>query len=307
MTNQPLFRGLYTAIVTPFREGKLGSTILDMPAYERIVRTNLNYGVDGIVVCGTTGESPTLSTRERSRLIGNTISISDGKPVIVGTGSNSTRETIEMSRKAEDLGASGLLVVTPYYNRPTQEGLFRHFKEIARETNLPIILYDVPKRTGSEIAVETLCRLVEDRDCRNIIGIKDASGSNLRTSDLIREARAIRADFAVYSGDDKRTVEVMWAGGDGVISVASNIIPRSMSEMVQACLDKKWDFAEGTAHKLEKIFDALACDTNPIPIKRMLSAKGFCKEIYRLPLCELSDANKELVDRVADTLRPVGL
>ena len=290
-----MFRGTYTAIVTPFRDGAL-----DEAALSRLVEWQVESGISGIVPVGTTGESPTLDNAEHNRAIELTAQTVRGRcKVIGGTGSNSTSEAISLTAAAQKAGADGALLVAPYYNKPTQEGLFRHYQAVAASTGLPIILYSIPARCGVEIAVDTVARLA--RECPNIIAIKEAGGSVERVSQL---RAALPAEFTILSGDDGLTLAFMAVGAQGVISVASNIIPTEMVRMVRA-------FAEGrAAEALElharfyPLFRDLFIETNPIPIKTALSLAGRISGEFRLPLCEMAPANAA---KLLATLRNLNL
>jgi 4-hydroxy-tetrahydrodipicolinate synthase len=279
-----MFTGTYTAIVTPFKNGKI-----DELALERLIKNQIKAGVDGVVPVGTTGESPTVDYEEHLHVIALTIKFAAGKiKVLAGTGANSTREAIHLTREAEKLGADGSLQVSPYYNKPTQEGLFQHYREIARNTKLPIMLYSIPGRSGIEIGIDTVRRLAAE--CKNIIGIKEAGGSCDRVSYL---RAALGPKFEILSGDDSLTVPFMSVGAQGVISVASNIIPREISQMVNA-------FASGNAKKALQIHQKyyqllkdLFIETSPIPVKAALAMMGQIEEEYRLPLVPISAKNRE--------------
>jgi 4-hydroxy-tetrahydrodipicolinate synthase len=290
-----MFRGTYTAIVTPFRDGSL-----DEPAFTRLVEWQIESGITGIVAVGTTGESPTLDNSEHTRVIELTVRTARGRcKVIGGTGSNSTREAITLTEEAEKAGADGVLLVTPYYNKPTQEGLFRHFKAIAASTKLPVILYSVPGRCGIEIAVETAVRLA--RECPNVVSIKEAGGSVDRVSQL---RAALPAQFTILSGDDSIALPSMCAGAEGVISVASNIIPREMARMVQAFAEGRLDEASALHARFYPLFRALTLETNPIPIKTAVSLADRISGEFRLPLCEMAPANAA---KLLATLRNLNL
>jgi 4-hydroxy-tetrahydrodipicolinate synthase len=284
------FRGAYTAIITPFDEKER----VDYDALEALIEMQINNGVDGIIVCGTTGESPTLNHFEHSDVIRFVIDrVRKRIKVIAGTGSNSTKEAIELSKNAELDEADALLLVNPYYNKPTQEGLYRHFKAISDSVHTPIILYNIKGRTGVNVETPTLLRLI--KDCPNIIGVKEASGD----LNQIKEVIAKKPDyFTVLSGDDSLTFDVIKSGGDGIISVASNIIPKEVSELTNLCLSGNFSDAQKLNEKLAPIFKACFIETSPIPIKSMLAMKGLCKEVYRLPLCELMPQNRIKVEQV---------
>jgi 4-hydroxy-tetrahydrodipicolinate synthase len=285
-----MFRGLYTAIVTPFTINEN----VDEGALKKLIDFNLAGGVDGIVPCGTTGESPTLTHDEHDRVIELTVEHVNGRAkVLAGTGSNSTREAIRLSKHARKAGADALLLVTPYYNKPTQEGMYRHFREIAESVSLPSIIYNIKGRTGINLETDTLVRLMTD--CANIVGVKEASGDLNQMKDVI--ARKTK-EFSVLSGDDNMTLPLIKAGGDGVISVASNIIPTQMARLVKLGLEGKFSEAEALEKEIAPLFAVEFIETNPIPIKYMLSQKGMCNEVYRLPICELRPPNKEKVQAV---------
>ena len=278
-----MFTGTYTAIVTPFRAGQL-----DEAAVARLVQGQIQGGVDGIVPVGTTGESPTVDFDEHIRVIELAVRFAAGKiKVLAGTGANSTTEAIGLTIAAEKAGADGSLQVAPYYNKPTPEGLYQHFKAIAQNTNLPIILYSIPGRCGIEIAVPTVKRLAAD--CKNIIGIKEAGGNADRVSQL---RAALGPKFIILSGDDALTLPFMAVGAQGVISVASNVAPRQVATMVRA-------FAAGNVKKalqihqqLYPLFKDLFIETNPVPVKAALAMLGLIDEEYRLPLVRMSAANR---------------
>ncbi len=281
-----MFTGTYTAIVTPFKNGRLDET-----AYERLIDFQIKGGVDGIVPAGTTGESATLSYEEHIAVIEKTIDYNRGRvKIIAGTGGNSTAEAIYLTRAAEAAGADASLQVSPYYNKPTQEGLYQHFKAIARATKLPIILYSVPSRTAVEIGVETVRRLA--KDCHNIIGIKESGGSCDRVSQL-RAATSHR--FIILSGDDSLTLPFMSVGAQGVVSVASNVIPREVSQMVNLFRSGKAAAALRLHEKYFPLFKDLFIETNPGPIKAALAITGRISEDYRLPLVRMHAKNRAVL------------
>ena len=275
------FRGTYTAIITPFREGKI-----DVAAYKKLVDFQVNGGVTGIVPVGTTGESPTLDMDEHKEVIRLAVEFAAGRvQVVAGTGANSTREAIELTQAAEEMGATGTLQVCPYYNKPSQEGLFQHFKSIANNTKLPVMLYSVPGRSGIEIAVDTTARLAAA--CGNITAIKEAGGSVDRISQLLQ---AVPADFAILSGDDPLTLPFMVCGATGLVSVASNIIPDIMSRLVQLCLDADFPAAAALHKQYYPLMRALmTLDVNPVPIKSAAALMGLCGSEFRLPLVGLDE------------------
>ena len=290
-----MFTGTYTAIVTPFHDDEI-----DERALERLVKSQIKAGVDGIVPVGTTGESPTLSYEEHIRVIELSVKFAAGRiKVLAGSGANSTREAIYLTEHAERVGADGSLQVAPYYNKPTQEGLFQHFREVAQHTHLPIVLYSIPARCGIEIGVQTIQRLVGE--CKNIVGIKEAGGNPDRVSQL---RAALGPKFDILSGDDSLTVPFMALGAKGVISVASNLIPRAISRMVSACEHGDFRAALRIHEKYYPLMKDLFIETNPVPIKAALAILGQMEENYRLPLTPLSGKNREMLRH---TLKACGL
>ena len=290
-----MFTGTYTAIVTPFKNGKL-----DEAALERVIKLQIKGGVDGIVPVGTTGESPTLDYEEHIRVIELAVKFAAGKvKVLAGTGGNSTSEAMLLTKAAEEAGADGSLQVAPYYNKPTQEGLFQHFHAIARATRLPLVLYSIPGRCGIEISVDTVNRLAHDSV--NIVGIKEAGGN----ADRVSQLRAVLGPkFNILSGDDSLTLPFMSVGADGVISVASNIIPKEVSHMVRAFAMGKPDIALKLHGKFYPIFKDLFIETNPVPVKAALAMMGVIEESYRLPLVPMASKNREALKK---TLKACGV
>ena len=278
-----MFTGTYTAIVTPFKNGKL-----DDSALKRLIDSQIDAGIDGIVPVGTTGESPTLDYEEHIEVIRLSVKFAGGKiKVLAGSGGNSTKEAIYLTKAAEEAGADGSLQVAPYYNKPTQEGLFQHFDAVARATKLPIILYSVPSRCGVEIGIETVNRLA--RDSVNIIGIKEAGGNPDRVSQL---RAMLGPKFTILCGDDSLTLPFMAVGAEGVVSVASNVIPREVSHMVRAFTMGKIEAAQKLHQKYFPLFKDLFLETNPIPVKAALAMLGLVAEEYRLPLVPMSAKNR---------------
>ena len=278
------FAGTYTALVTPFKNGAF-----DREAFEALIEAQISGGVEGIVPVGTTGESPTLSHEEHSQVIQTAIERADGRcRVIAGTGSNSTAEAISLTREAERLGANAALLVAPYYNKPSQEGVYRHYRAIAGAVGIPMILYSIPGRCGIEIGVETVARLANE--CANIVGIKEAGGSVERVSQL---QQALPTDFEILSGDDSLTLPFLSAGGVGVISVASNLLPRQISDLVRAWREGRVNEAVDAHRRHYRLFKDLFIEPNPVPIKYALSLKKAMSAEVRLPLCEMSASNKE--------------
>lgn len=289
-----MFSGTFTALVTPFRDGQL-----DEAAFERLIETQIASGITGIVPVGTTGESPTLSHEEHNRVVELAVKFAKGRClVIAGTGSNSTAEAISTTVEAEKAGANAALLVAPYYNKPSQEGLFRHFKAIAQATKLPILLYSIPGRCGIEIAAETVARLAAA--CPNIVAIKEAGGNVERVSQL----RAVLPDsFEILSGDDSLTLPFIAAGAVGVISVASNLIPKEVCALVNAANAGDFQKARALHFKLYPLFKDLFIETNPVPIKKALSFSGTMDPAVRLPLCEMSAANVEKLRATLQSLQ----
>ena len=275
------FKGVFTALITPFTE----YNTVDYASLEKLVDAQIEAGIDGLVPCGTTGESPTLSHEEHDRVIAQTIKFARGRvPVIAGTGSNATNEAIRLSQHAQDSGVDAVLLVNPYYNKPTQKGLYLHFKAIADSVSVPCILYNIKGRTGVNLETETLLRL--ENECPNIVAVKEASGSLDQMSDVISNTGEA---FSVLSGDDNLSLELIKRGGDGVISVASNLFPHEMARMTHAALDGNFEEAEKLNSWFEEFFKVCFVETNPIPIKTAMAKEGYCKEIFRLPLCTLEN------------------
>jgi len=290
-----MFTGTYTAIVTPFKNGAL-----DAAALEHLIRLQIKGGVDGIVPVGTTGESPTVDCEEHLEIIALAVKCAAGNvKVLAGTGANSTEEAVHLTREAEKIGADGSLQVAPYYNKPSQEGLFQHFRAIARETRLPIVLYSIPGRCGIEIGVETVRRLAAE--CKNIVGIKEAGGSCDRVSQL---RATLGPKFTILSGDDSLTLPFMAVGAQGVISVASNIIPFEVVQMVGAFTRGEAKKAAQLHAKFYPVFKDLFIETNPVPVKAALAMMGLIEEDYRLPLVKMSDANRA---KLKATLKACGI
>lgn len=279
-------RGTYTALVTPFRRGKV-----DLEAFRALLLRQRAAGVEGVVPCGCTGEAATLSREERKELIAAAVEgAGGGMDVVVGTGTNDTRTTIELTREAEELGATAAMLITPYYNKPTQEGLFQHFRQVARETSLPLILYNVPGRTGVNIAAETIARLFATE---RYVAIKEAAGSVDRVSDILN-----RCPITVLSGDDSLTLPMMAVGARGVVSVISNLEPGAVKEMVAAALSEDFARARELHNRLLALARAVFVETNPAPIKAMLADRGLIAEELRLPLVPLSPVGRKKMEEV---------
>ena len=282
--SQPTFQGSFVAMVTPFRDGRV-----DEAKLKELVEFHIANGTDGLIPCGTTGESPTLSHDEHKRVVETVIETARKRiTVVAGTGSNSTSEAIDLTKHAERAGANGALVVNPYYNKPTQEGLYRHFRAVADAVTIPIITYNIQGRTAVNVETATMARLA--RDCKNIVGVKEASGSLDQMSQVIA---ACGPTFAVLSGDDNITLPLMAIGGHGVISVIANIVPRETAEMVHAALDGDFKRARELHYKLFPLARAAFLETNPIPIKEAMAMAGMLEPEFRLPMCRMSDANRE--------------
>jgi 4-hydroxy-tetrahydrodipicolinate synthase len=283
-----MFRGAIVAIVTPFKNGKV-----DEAALRKLVEFQIKNGTDGIVPCGTTGESSTLSHEEHDRVIEVVIDAAKKRvPVIAGTGSNSTAEAIRLTRHAYKAGADGALMVCPYYNRPTQEGLYQHYKTVAEAVPIPIIVYNIPGRTGVNINPDTLARLAK---IKNIVGVKEASGSIKQMSDVIH---LCGPKFDVLSGDDLFTLPLMAMGGHGVISVISNVAPADMAAMVDAFVAGDLKKARTLHYKMVPLIDTLFVETNPTPVKAVLAMMKKISYEVRLPLYKLSDANYEKLKKI---------
>jgi 4-hydroxy-tetrahydrodipicolinate synthase len=276
-----MFNGSMVALVTPFKSGRI-----DWPSLEGLIEFHLQSGTNGIVPCGTTGESATLSHQEHDDVIKAVIkAVHNRLPVIAGTGSNSTDEAVRLTREAEKSGADGALMISPYYNRPTQEGIYQHYKKVASEVGIPIIVYNIPGRTGSKIEPETLARLAE---IKNIAGVKEATGSVDQAIDVIR----LCGDrLAVYSGEDSLIFSLMALGGKGVISTVANVAPKETAELTTACLLGNWEKGRELQLALIPLIRSLFIETNPIPVKTALSLMGKCSGDLRLPLTPMAEGN----------------
>ncbi len=280
-----MFKGSIVALITPFEHGKVAEK-----AFQAFVGWQISEGTHGLVPCGTTGESPTLSHEEHMRVTELCLEVAKGKiPVIAGTGSNSTEEAIQLTRHAEKAGADAALLVTPYYNKPTQEGLYRHYKAVHDAVDLPILIYNIPGRSVVDMSLETMKRLAE---LPNIIGVKDA------TSDLVRPLRTLREigpDFCQLSGEDATVVPFLAQGGVGCISVTANIAPRACAELHEAWMAGDHERVREINLRLLPLHDAMFCESSPGPVKYAASLIGHCSEEMRMPLCGLSEASKEHV------------
>src|SRR3954451_24182735 len=291
-----MFRGTYTALVTPFRDGEI-----DVPALEALIEGQIADAVTGVIAVGTTGESPTLSAAEREQAIRAAVEVGKGRcQVLAGTGSNSTTATIAATRAAEKMGVDGILVVAPYYNKPSQEGLFRHFQAIAQATTAPIMLYNIPGRCAVDIGPDTVERLA--MDCANIVSIKEAGGSVDRVSDL--RSRLPEA-FTILSGDDSLTLPFLSVGAVGVVSVASNLFPAEVVHLVQAFRAGDTKSALDMHLKMLPIFKDLFIEPNPVPVKTALSWRDAMSAECRLPLCEMSAANQARLRKTLEAFAEV--
>jgi 4-hydroxy-tetrahydrodipicolinate synthase len=291
-----MFSGTFTALVTPFGNGEV-----DVEALEGMVEFQIQHGVSGLVPCGTTGETPAMSEAEDRVVVETVVRVTNGRvPTIAGTGSNSTDMAIKYTKMAQEVGADASLQVAPYYNKPTQEGLFRHFAAIAESTDLPLVLYNIPGRTGVTVSAETMARLAE---IPNVVGVKDSTLSMNMIADVIS---LCGEDFDVLSGDDPMTLPLVALGGRGVISVASNVAPGAVSDMVRALLEGDWERGRELHYELLPLFRALFVETNPIPVKTAASLLGLCSDEMRLPLVPMEGENlrvlQETLDRSAHLL-----
>lgn len=286
------FKGVYTALITPFRNGAV-----DYDALEALVEKQIAGNVAGIVPVGTTGESPTVSPEEHLKIIESVVKSAAGRcQVVAGTGANSTEEAVYLTNEAKAIGADATLQVTPYYNKPTQEGLYRHFSTVADKCQLPVVLYNIPGRSGVPINIDTIERLASNP---MVCAVKEAAGSVDRVSEILE-----KIDIAVLCGDDSLTVPMISVGAKGVISVASNLIPGELSQMVGAALAGDFAAALALHRKYYRVFKDLFIETNPIPIKAAMAMAGHCAEEYRLPLCEMGSTNRQ---KLADALKNCGI
>ena len=283
-----MFTGSLTALVTPFRGGAV-----DTKALADLVEMQIAGGTQGLVPCGSTGESATLTHEEHLEIVRQVVRLAHGRvPVIAGTGSNSTAEAVRLTRGAEDAGADGALLISPYYNRPTQEGIYQHYAAVAEATRIPLILYNIPARTASNILPETIVRLSR---VKNIAGVKEASGSLAQAMEIIAEAGP---DFAVYAGDDILTLPIIAAGGKGVISVTANLVPGDMAALATALLAGDLERGRGLMHRLLPLVQATSLEVNPIPVKTALAMMGKCADEFRMPLTSASGATRAKLEKV---------
>jgi len=289
-----VFEGVITALVTPFRGDQL-----DEEALRRLVERQIEAGVDGLAPCGSTGESATLSHAEHQRVVEVVVDAAGGRVVVLaGTGSNSTREAIELTRHAREAGANGALLISPYYNKPTQEGIYAHFAEIARQTSFPLVVYNIPGRTASNVLPTTLARLA---DLEHVVGVKESSGDLAQISSVVA---LCPDDFCVLSGDDALTLPLLAVGGDGVISTTANVAPAAMVDLVRSFRSGDPARSLEVHQRLLPLFDALFCETNPIPVKAALSSLGLVSDEIRLPLTPLGEAHRE---RLRVVLKEMGI
>lgn len=288
-----MFKGSIVAIVTPFKKGRV-----DEKALGDLINWHIKQGTKAIVPCGTTGESATLDYKEHYRVVRFTVeAVNKRVPVIAGTGANSTDETIMITKEAKKVKADAALIVAPYYNKPTQEGLYRHYKMVAEAVNIPIILYNVPGRTAVNMLPATVARL---SDIKNIVAIKEATGDLRQVSDLLR----LCGDrITVLSGDDFTTLPLMALGGKGVISVSANVAPKMVADMCSFWENGQYDEARALHFKLEPLNASMFFETNPIPVKTALAMMGKIQEEFRMPLCEMSTANRDKLKKVLKDLK----
>ncbi len=290
-----MFEGSIVALITPFREGEV-----DYTALGKLIDFHIDNGTDAVLVCGTTGESPTLTFEEHDRVVEFAVRHASGRiKVIAGTGANATHEAVHLTAHAKEVGADAALLVVPYYNKPTQEGLYRHFATVAEEVDIPILLYNIPSRTGVEIAVETVYRLVSDYP--NIVGSKESTPNMDRISAL---RKALGESFSILSGDDSLTLPMMALGARGVVSVAANILPREIKALTSSVLEGNLRRAQEIHYHLYDLFKAMFLETNPIPVKTACWLLGMCEKEFRLPICEMKPENEQ---RLREVLRRYNL
>lgn len=284
-----MFSGSIVALITPFKEGEV-----DYEALGNLIEFHIEHGTDAILVCGTTGESPTLTFEEHEKVIEFAVKKAKGRiKVIAGTGGNATHEAVHLTAHAKEVGADGALVVVPYYNKPTQRGLYEHFKTVAKEVDIPIIIYNIPSRTCIEISVDTMVKLASE--CENIVGSKESTPNMDRISEIVKR---MGESFYVLSGDDSLTLPMMSLGAKGVISVANNIVPREVKELTDAALKGDFLKARELHYYLHDLFKVLFIETNPIPVKTACWMMGMCEKEFRLPLTEMSPENEKKLREV---------
>lgn len=281
-----MFKGSYVALVTPFKKGKV-----DEKVFRKLIEFHIDNGTDGLIVAGCTGEAATLTMEEHKHLIKVAVEVSDRRmPIIAGTGSNNTREAVELTTYAKKAGANGALIITPYYNKPTPEGQYRHYAEIASKADIPIMLYNVPSRTGISLSPKTVARLAK---IENIVAIKEASGSVQQVMDILS-----LCDIIVMSGDDALTLPFMSVGATGVVSVVANVIPSKIHDLVQNYLDLRIEESRKIHYEVLELCKAMFMETNPIPVKTSLALMGVIEEEWRMPLCEMTQENKAALKQV---------
>ena len=289
-----MFEGIFTALITPFRGGSI-----DESALRELVERQVAAGLDGLVPCGSTGESATLSHAEHCRVVELTVEAAKGRvQVIAGTGSNNAQESIELTAHAKRAGADGALLISPYYNKPTQDGLVAHYAEIARQTDFPLLAYNIPGRTASNILPSTMARLAE---IEQVVGVKEACGDIVQISEVVA---ACPPEFSVLSGDDAMTLPLMAVGGRGLIATSSNVAPAQMLALVRDAAAGDFSRARELHYELLPLFDVLFCETNPIPVKADVAMLGLCGDDVRLPLTPLTQANRE---RLQGVLKELGI
>ncbi len=290
-----MFKGSIVALVTPFK-----GDVVDEIAYKKLVDWQIKEGTNGIVPCGTTGESPTLSAHEHERVVEVCVEAANKRvPVIAGTGSNSTAEAVAFTKHAAKAGADGVLVVTPYYNKPTNKGVYLHFKAVADSAKVPVVLYNIAGRTGKNIEPDVMAKLAQD--CKNIVAVKEASGS---LEQMLRIKEMCPKDFTLLSGDDALTLPIMAIGGAGVISVAANIVPKDVVAVIDAFNKGDLKKAQDINLKLMPLIRALFIETNPIPVKKAAELMGLCNGALRLPMCDMEEAN---LQKLKEALKKYGL
>jgi 4-hydroxy-tetrahydrodipicolinate synthase len=286
-----MLKGSFVALVTPFKNNDI-----DYSAVDRLIEFHIENKTDGLLLCGTTGESPALAGDEKELFVRYVVQKVDGKiPIMLGTGTNNLARTISETVKAKRLGADYALVITPYYNKPTQKGMYYYFKSVSEESDIPIVIYNVPGRTAINISAETTVKLAED--CKNIVGIKEASGNMAQITHIVKYAPQ---DFAVMSGEDMLNLPIMCCGGSGTISVTANIVPRKMHDMIQLCLEGKYDKALKIHLELLELNNVLFIETNPIPVKEALHEMELIEKEIRLPLYYLESSN---LDKLKEVLK----
>ncbi len=284
-----MFRGSIVALITPFKEDKS----IDEEGLRKNIRFLIEHNSSGLLACGTTGESPALTDEEKEKVIKITVEETKGKiPVIAGTGTNNTEKTIKTTQKAKEIGADAALVITPYYNKPTQEGLYKHFVEVAKSVDIPLIIYNVPGRTGVNISPETIEKIV--KECKNVVAVKEASGNLDQTTEIIAR---LGDRIVVLSGDDSKTLPILSAGGKGVISVIANIIPADVEQMIRFFEQGKMEEAKRLHLKMYFLTKALFIETNPAPIKEAMNLLGMPAGPLRLPLVSVSERSREIIKR----------